>query len=695
MKMSKPLKIVLVILPLLYLILLLHQQSSRSNYHMYDTDPEYAYLFSGMNICNLSTPNHVQGPGTPLQVLSAVVIKVVHTVRSTGDTLNVDVMKNPDVYCSAINTFIIILISISILIAGFAVSFATKNIFAGLFFQLIPFTKWVLLDLISRIMVENLIILGVILLMALVVLYVYDHKTEPKKWINKYVIGFGIVIGFIASNKLVYLPIAIIPFLILEGAKQKAAYTLSSIIAFLIFSFSILFHWVSFRDWYVINFFHSGVYGSGQATIIDWNSFSQNFKGIFTNNNFYLVTFFTSIVITLLYYIPFFRLKRKNDKEWKAFLGILITMVVLTLLVSKQFKEYYLTVNYSLIVPCWFFIIMILSRVFSVNSVKYIQIAAFIVVSYLVWLNGPKLVLDYHSIQVNRDEKFRESLEYAQNNFDSNTPTLVLANYYGAPFKEYGLYFGMAWCGPKMGSIYSRDLNKLYPNIYFFHGWNNLFNQWGSSYSYIDLLKKYGEVVFFSGDQAWEASLSHQMKGINRQLDTNWEVLKRFDQIGQTFYSVKYDSIAANISSYVCDAESVDSSGFYFVNEPGQMFEGASYRSADYSRSGIQSVKLLKDQYGFTCSLSEVQNGDQYLIEVWRKNGQPNSELVVVSGNEQEVLYQTSSATITEGEWEKLSIALTVPEKLHNKELTIYCRNFDEEKAAFFDDLVISRVLEN
>lgn len=691
--MSKPLRLLLIVLPLALIVLSLHQKSARTNYHMYDTDPEYAYVFSGMNICNLSTPTHVQGPGTPLQVLSAVVIKVVHIFRSTKDTLNVDVMKNPDIYCSAINTFLIFLIAVSIFLAGIAVSFATGNIFAGVFFQLIPFTKWILLDLNSRIMVESLIISGVILLMAFVVLYIYDQKVDPKKWINKYVIVFGILIGFIASNKLVYLPIAILPFLIIKGPKQKAAYTLASILAFSIFSFSIFFHWVTFRDWYIINFFHSGMYGSGQATIVDWGIFRNNFKGIFTNNNFYLITLLTSSIVLLFYLIPFVKLKRKNDKEFYAFLGIYIAMMVLTILISKQYKEYYLAVNYLLIIPCWFFIIRIASRIIPTVSFKYIQVAALIVMLFVVWNNGPKLVIDYHSIRVDKDEMYTESLHYVEQNIYSETPVLVLANYYGAPFKEYGLYFAMGWSGHKMAMKYAQDLNVLYPHIYFYHGWNNSFNQWGTSHSYIDLVKKYQKVVFYSGDKAWEESLKHKLKGINRQIDTKWTMIKNFEKIGQTFYEVKYDSLAANISTYICDAEQIDSLSRYFTNEIGQQFEGAAYLSTDFSRSGSQSVKLLKDQDGFTCSLSEVQKGDQYLIEVWCKSGHEGSELLVQSNNDQEFLLKTSAASISEKGWEKLSLTFTVTDQLHNHDLKIFCRNLDEENPAFFDDLVINRVL--
>jgi hypothetical protein len=422
----------------------------------------------------------------------------------------------------------------------------------------------------------------------------------------------------------------------------------------------------------------------------------NNFKAIFVNNNFYLITLIISAAFCLIYYIPFLKLKKENDKEHQAFLGIFITIVFLTLLFSKQYKEYYLTINFLLIVPIWYFIIKIFSRTINFISFKYIQLIGFIILGYFVWANGPKLIIDYHQIGVDRDKKYMESLYYVEQNLNSKMPVLVIADYFGAPFKEYGNFYGMAWCGPKMANVYAKDLNKLYPNIYFYHGWNNLFNQWGTNDSYISLLKKYETVTFFSGDNVSLNSLKSKFHGINRQLDTEWKVIKTFDKIGQTFYTVKYDSIAGKINEYDCDAEGKDSLNTNFSNIYGQLFNGASNQNTDFYRSGNHSIKLDKDQFGFTCTLSEVQKGEEYLVEIWRlKNDNPNSALVVQSVNSNDFYLNASTSIDTEKAWEKLSLKFTVLENIHNKDLKIYCWNFDKTKCSYFDDLIIRRLDKN
>jgi hypothetical protein len=209
------------------------------------------------------------------------------------------------------------------------------------------------------------------------------------------------------------------------------------------------------------------------------------------------------------------------------------------------------------------------------------------------------------------------------------------------------------------------------------------------------LLKKYGTITFYSGDKVVEKSLSGKLHGINRQLDTKWKVTKAFDKIGQAFYEVQFDTIAHKINEYACDAEKRDSSSINFINVSGQLFEGGTNQNADCAKSGVFSVKLLKEQYGFTCSLSEVQKGEHYQVEVWRyMNGNNNSALVIQSINEGELYLNTSSVNAQDGNWEKLTLNFIVPDNLHNKDIRIYCWNFDDAKAAYFDDFTIKRTIE-
>ena len=90
-----------LILPVLFFYLSMFFKSEMGFYHLFGTDAEYAYLTDGLNLCYFNFPFHVQGPGTPLHIFSAIVITVVHLFRNQEPLIE-DVMKNPDVYLTSI-----------------------------------------------------------------------------------------------------------------------------------------------------------------------------------------------------------------------------------------------------------------------------------------------------------------------------------------------------------------------------------------------------------------------------------------------------------------------------------------------------------------------------------------------------------------------------------------------------------------
>jgi len=678
-----------LVLPALFLIIGWMFSNEIGFYHLFVTDPEYAYLFNGLNILHFKLPDQVNGPGTPLQVYCAAVTKIVHIFRGQ-DTLVADVFKNPDVYLNIINKSIIVITFITLFLVGYFVKLATGSIFSGLFVQLMPFNTWQFFDLMRRIMVENFVIIGVFSLVIIMFLYIY-RKKETSKIADFYVIAFSLIIGFIAASKLMYLPIAIIPFLLLEGGKKKLMYTLLSILAFCIFAYAIFGNWVSFRDWYLNNLIHSGQYGSGEASFIDPVSFKANFKAIFSQDNFYLKGFIFVIVGSLVYPILPSIFRKKDDKEYYALLGIAITVVVMTLLVAKQMKYYYMTTAILLLIPGIYFVIRILIRPLKNYYKLLVILPVALIVLYLSY-KETKATFIYHKNGAARLDIHLSAMREVNEKFGNN-PVLIIPNYYGAPYKEYGLFFGIAWCGSEMANVYAKDLRILYPDTYIHHGWNNLFNRWGESFSYIDLLKKYRKIILYSGDIPLEKTLSSKLFGVNRQRDTKISSLTNFESIGARVYEVEYDTNAVKMPFEItCNSETLDSTGTHFVDSDGLRFGNGETRTEEKSRSGSYSVKLSRGQvYGYTCELSEVKYGEKYEISVWRhKNGNTNAGIALMTPNP-DVFYVFHSEAEDQGEWSKIMIEFEVPSNIHNMDLRIYCWNPDEESVVYFDDFSIEK----
>jgi hypothetical protein len=680
----------LVLLPLLLIITGFYLKSEIGFFHLFSTDPVYAYIFDGLNICNLTFPFLVQGPGTPLSLLSALVIEIVHLIRQQ-DTLIADVLRNPDIYLSAINSILTILQGFFLFLMGFWVFKSTKNIFVSAFLQLTPFVSWIFIDLMRPIMVENLILIGVLCLIALVITFISEENNLKRKVIDKYIILFSIIIGFVAATKLMYLPIAIIPFLLIQGFKKKGIYILFLIIAFALFAFPIFNSWVTFRTYYVDNFMHSGVYGTGPKTIVDIHTFIANLYNIYSSSRFYIISLILITVGIIVYWFPILKIKQKEDKEYRTLIGIFITMLVMTLLVAKQYKFYYLTTALLLVIPGYYFLYTIYTRNLSTKS-KVIIIIPCIILIALNCYSEVNMRLSWHSGNLQKKENYLQMMNFIEKRYDKNQPTLLIPDYYGAPYKAYGCFYGMAWCRGNMREVYAAELLKLYPNFYIYHGWNNLFNQWNNSFSFINLMRKYNHVVLFSGDSNLENSLDSKLHGLNRQMDVKFEKIIFFSETYSTIYEVTYDSIKGlKPFTIKFDAELLDSSNIYYLNNEGYKAGNGITRSSDYARIGKYSCKLTKvTPYGLTCVLSEVQKEEHYLISVWRYNNSNKNTGLVVSANDLYYKFQTG-INKTENNWQKITIDFVVPENLNNQDVKIYVLNNDNNLPAYFDDLTIER----
>ncbi|MFA4851740.1 MAG: hypothetical protein WC599_04400, partial [Bacteroidales bacterium] len=179
--------ILLLLVPALYLYMGFFFHSEHAYYFMYSVDPEYCYLFNGLNISQFTLKVwHVDHPGTPIQILAALVIRIVHLFRGNGPLLN-DVMRNSALYTNAINITMFSINSIALFFLGRVANKFSKSIIQSIFLQLIPFASFVVLTLVFRINPENMVILSFILMGILIIKYL-QRESGTEKLINRYLL---------------------------------------------------------------------------------------------------------------------------------------------------------------------------------------------------------------------------------------------------------------------------------------------------------------------------------------------------------------------------------------------------------------------------------------------------------------------------------------------------------------------------
>jgi hypothetical protein len=175
----------------------------------YNADPSYYYLMNSLNIAMIKPPFDISHPGTTVQILGAVVLKLQHMALSAND-LETIVLGNPEYYLSAINIVITILNALLLFTVGSIVCYLTKNIWTAMLIQCTPFYSMTILTHgMNKVGPEPLLLFASLMLVAIVFIATMNQKN------NYFPLSLAIICGFGIATKLTFIPMAIIPFIIL------------------------------------------------------------------------------------------------------------------------------------------------------------------------------------------------------------------------------------------------------------------------------------------------------------------------------------------------------------------------------------------------------------------------------------------------------------------------------------------------
>jgi hypothetical protein len=228
-------------------------------------DPDYAYLGNSLKLAMFQAPSHTDHPGTPLQMIGAVLISVWHFFRggnSARADLATDVLSNPETYLYVIHTGLVILTAISILFLGLGTFKICRNLPLSMVIQSSPFVM-IGAHLVaepSRVSPDVLVFLLSQVLSLLLVQWLFQKEAgESKRW----QINLGIIFGLGMASKITFLPM-ICFFLLIKGTKQKIMALLVAIAAFCLATLPIISKYPRMLGWYSALATHTGPYKGGE-----------------------------------------------------------------------------------------------------------------------------------------------------------------------------------------------------------------------------------------------------------------------------------------------------------------------------------------------------------------------------------------------------------------------------------------------
>lgn len=487
-------KLYLLILPILLVIAAVCLNDARGpDWLGSNLDPEYVYLLNAANLAGMTGVGHIDHPGTPVQVLGAVVMRVVHFVSSPGVEFGEDVLRRPEFYMGAIKSIFVVLNALMLLALGVVVYIVIRSLWVGLWLQAAPFFSIVLVQFgLTRMSPEPLLLFSASAMVLLIVVLV---KRDNVPLIL--VLGLALVTGLGIAVKVTFIPLALLPLLVLPRLKNKAIYWGGVVVAFVLFTLPIIRMYPLFFKWVYNLLSHTGRYGTGASSIISPLRYIENFRTLVMGNAFFSIVLVLSLVLLVVgMAVPGLRKVSFSNRYFKYLAGVFVSQVVGLLMVSKHSSHHYLLPVMCLSGLAVFFIVSYLKDGFAhyeINLKYLFAPALLLLVAALILINPVSQIMD----KVDRLSSFKEKSLSIHHRVQTDYEDYAKIYYYRSSSPAYALKFG----SDLSRSNFAESLEKLYKNVYFYDQWRGKFC--GFHYHRIIPFKKirakHGDKIVFQG----------------------------------------------------------------------------------------------------------------------------------------------------------------------------------------------------
>jgi hypothetical protein len=673
--------LVLIILPSVFIVVGLCFHRAQ-----YSTDPEYAYLMNGLNIAHLKSVGHFDHPGSTIQMWNAAMLQIIHLLdTSTKLSLENAVIQDADKYIGILISSTILLNGFLLFILGFVVFKRLGSLWYVLILQLTPFLSSNILEQAwTKLSPEPFLMTSVSLFLMVLIYYFTSRNREN----IRYSILFALVIAFGIATKVTFLPLVIIPLIIIEKFWNKIFFGLACIPAFVLFTLPALPAYRLMIKWFIGLGTHTGTYGQGDKGLIDPIAFKHNILAICQNNVSLSITILISgLLLFGSWIVSKARNKPLHGNLMKFIFALLLTQVFGIVLVAKHYHmNHYLIPVLCLSGITWVFILMLLKQSLTlkpwlINGSSLLITTGMLI---LVFLNIPYLSLADHYYKLTNDEYIS-----TQKTLEKDYKEFTLVDYYPYSINPIN---GLRWGNVYSRKIHTESLKTMYSDRLFYDTFLGSFSNWDKPISASELLEKFGPRLLIVGGHINKDELL-------RMKENKLELIPIIEGRTQAIYMIdttsgvfKKDTWQKPLNSVCFTMDSISSNNKYYI-AGSEKIDQDNKRNNEDAHSGLFSVKLKgADLYSLSYKLINVEPGQEYHIGIWRKGDNTNTFLVAAGEKSEQFYIQASD--YTEGNakgWNHISFNFTVPQTLSTHLIKIYVWN-NSGKDVFFDDLTISRL---
>ncbi len=332
--------LILLVLPavLLFSVLKLREEWG-AYYFTHNADPAYLYLINSLNVATLCPVQHVDNPGTTVQLLGGAVLRVLAFFQETKD-LEADVFLRPEYYLTNINRTLFAINLIGMVAIGFAAWHWTKSVTVGILLQCAPFVSYQMIKAMLMVSPEPVSVTAALLFMLLIMWASVRNAHEEHPGL--FALLSAMIVSFSLATKFTFIVFALMPLMILKGWKWRIAYVVMVVFFFHILIIPAFTHYDFFLHWIKILFLHTDNYGQGATGIVNPGSFAANMLKIAAlEHTYFFILAFASGLLILIFTKNVLR-EIRAERSVRLLIALVTASVIHAALVAKHYNPRYM-----------------------------------------------------------------------------------------------------------------------------------------------------------------------------------------------------------------------------------------------------------------------------------------------------------------------------------------------------------------
>jgi hypothetical protein len=337
------------IIPIIVLFFSFLLKSATGPYWQFP-DPCYGNLISSLSLVKHLTPGYIASPGTPLQMLGAVVIFLFNIGHSTSETVQ-RVLLAPEFYLNEMSFFMMFFVFLTSFVLGEYVYRRTNDKLAVLLSQL-PVLSFLALrsfsfydyvpPIITNVTPEPLLV-SVCSLFNLCFLKLFFAKKKQDETLMAVLLG--VLTGLGIACKLTFFPVLVLPLIVCKRW-LKLLYITVSAVSFVFWTIPILPAYTRIWTWVVSLSTHVGEYGSGAQGFVSIPQYILDWHTIFNKCALLILFALVAVLFSL------FQLIRNRSSRGITFLLATAFCILLQFgITAKHYDDHYLVSVISLFSP--------------------------------------------------------------------------------------------------------------------------------------------------------------------------------------------------------------------------------------------------------------------------------------------------------------------------------------------------------